>query len=403
MTGLPVDLPVYSFFCTTAAACTGCLYVLQLTLFCALLVIDTQGRDQAARAYDEALFDNSAYAYEAAYGGGAHGYAQGSFAGPPLLQPGQPSSEHVGYAQGGPQHHPQPEEQHGGARGYGAAAGPMPSGYGDLYDYGAEYEQPPPRATAVGAHGGADLHGYEFYPPPPPGGYARNGAGRDGAPETPRGGPHAPSYAEHGPEPYGHAGAHAGYLKGAAGAYALGQAHAHGDELPRAPHAHVHLDPSLADERHVEKMLHIESQQPMMLAYSKWLMSPAVKVLILLLYLAPVVFAAFTVRDLKPGLPYRQTVPVNSIIMNFLDDVDQFYGGSFPVKLLVVFEDTTTVRGERAAPSIARPAPHAQLPLMGGAGRAGTRLLRPGSRLTLSPAPRPTPAPAPCACRTTSW
>ncbi|KAJ1622006.1 hypothetical protein T492DRAFT_338357 [Pavlovales sp. CCMP2436] len=78
----------------------------------------------------------------------------------------------------------------------------------------------------------------------------------------------------------------------------------------------------------------------MMLNYAKWLLSPWIKVLVIVTYLAPVIFAAFTVRDLKPGLPYRQTVPQNSIIMNFLDDVDEFYHGSFPVKLVVVFEKT---------------------------------------------------------------
>ncbi|KAJ1622005.1 hypothetical protein T492DRAFT_885954, partial [Pavlovales sp. CCMP2436] len=62
----------------------GCLYVLQLTLFCALLVIDTEGRVFDRRAYDDEQWDDNAggYAYEAAYGSGPPplGYAPHAYA-----------------------------------------------------------------------------------------------------------------------------------------------------------------------------------------------------------------------------------------------------------------------------------------------------------------------------------
>lgn len=200
LTGLWVDLPVYAWFCATAACCVACLYALQLTLFCGLLVIDTNNRIAAARAYLEAEDD----AWEEAWGDAPGGKTGHHDLTPPL----------------GPQH--------------GQAPGPPPPGHGK------------------------------------PGRF------------------------------------------------------------------HVDLDT-------------LDARQSAMHWYANWLLFPPIRFLVIVAYLAPVVFALFVVRDLQPGLPYRQTVPEDSIIMNFLDDVDTYYAGSFPVKVVVVFENTDPTMPEEVS------------------------------------------------------
>mmetsp|Transcript_17686 Transcript_17686/g.55155 ORF Transcript_17686/g.55155 Transcript_17686/m.55155 type:complete len:2040 (-) Transcript_17686:246-6365(-) len=425
ITGVVVDLPVYAYFCTTAACCVGCLYIFQLTLFCALLVIDSRARgmdvyedetqyseweeeevlyeeDEGMSLYDEphgaphhlAAPPPGAYAPGGPYGArcmardpylapppGAHGGPLGhtgcpsqhhhmhpanggGYCAPPHPQAEGPA---YGYTFGGPGGTPQ--RGGGGARAprgapppdpppsppmdhnrSGTAAGPpelqLPSNaYSSRYDYANGYiipdgdedavgggapppahERPgvsaraynnmqhldplPPPMHALGGAGGRGngMGGFSpeaYEPPPPKGGYrGRQGAG------------HRVSYGGGGGGPQGGA-MYGGYQ--ASAEYSVSDA-----------------DEGLGGDADKGRL---ESCRNAMGSYARVLLKPWVRLLVVIAYMAPVAFALLRVHKLQPGLPYRLTVPAESIIMEFLDDVDEYYGGQFPIKIVMVFRE----------------------------------------------------------------
>jgi len=400
-TGVFVDLPVYAWFCTTSACCVLCLYILQLTLFCALLVVDSNSHlsafdyeeDSESVSDDDAALAASggqvacvcppngqwacAYPPNAQYACAypSHPQCMGAF--PPNAQWGcamPPNAQYmavcppggVTYGPGGQVYAAYPPPQAGasgpGPRMSNAVCYPVAS-------HGMRPPVDPPPSPPHGPGGGsrwddvqhddlqlpsnayssrydfANEYSFEDAPPAPGNETPVGGAGsRHAAPS----GHQAPSAAG------------AGLARGmphlaipdrrsdphdAAGAKSQ-----EGDDSPTRPSSPgseaLEADgfPGGAPTKppFLREPSRMDARQEFMGWYARVLLKSWVRALVLVLYLGPVIFAfyaVFVARNIKPGLPYRQTVPKDSIITDFLDDADAFFGGAFPVSVVVVFED----------------------------------------------------------------
>ncbi|KAJ1627399.1 patched family-domain-containing protein [Pavlovales sp. CCMP2436] len=92
--------------------------------------------------------------------------------------------------------------------------------------------------------------------------------------------------------------------------------------------------------------------QRMMRAYAKWLLRPAVSVVVLFLYGLLVISCGVMSRSLKVGLPQRDTVPDGSHCGLFLDDLDNFWSGDTPEQVELVFKcDRISIEPDADSPA----------------------------------------------------